>query len=58
MSFLHFQLSSSFPSGLVSPEKRFPYGAGDLFLIFYLTFSTILYLKWLFSEANHLNLFF
>jgi len=55
MSGLHFQLSSSFPSGLVSPEERFPYGAGDLFLIFFRTFSTILSLKWRFTEANHLN---
>jgi len=61
MSGLHFQLSSSFPSGLVSPDERFPYGAGDLFLLFLLfllffrTSSTILSLKWRFTKANHRN---
>ena len=58
MSGSHFQLSSSFPSGLVSPEERFPYGAGDLFLLFFRTSSTILSLKWQFIKANHLNLSF
>ena len=58
MSGLHFQLSSSFPSGLVSPDETFRYGAGDLFVIFLRTFLTILPLKWQFSKANHLNSLF